>query len=51
MIIVIICGYRLIMKGTAITSTVENAAARQEDEWNKQVSLKTLHHLWIVLTK
>ena len=51
MIIVITCGYRLIMKGTAITSTVENAAARQEDEWNKQVSLKTLHHLWIVLTK
>ena len=25
------------MKGTAITSTVANAAARQEDEWNKEV--------------
>ena len=37
MIIVIICGYTVIMKGTAITSTVANAAARQEDEWNKEV--------------
>ena len=42
MIIVITCGYRLIMKGTAITSTVENAAARQEDEWNKQVMFENV---------
>ena len=42
----------LVKQGAiTITSIAADAAARQADEWSKEVILKTVHHLWIALTK